>query len=212
MNPSFKEKLNRLLSLTKDYAGSVALEINPSKGSRGSNVRDRVRHGEKLGAGAGFNVENSEGIKLHRASAVIEHRNAKGELLSTETSYNVKTTAGIDQLFLQGYGSSGLSTNGFNYIALSNDSLTETTASTTLSNEIAANGLSRAQGTYAHTVGTGSCTIQKIFTCATSSQSAQKAALFNASSSGVMQHALAFSSRSLLVGDTLTLTYTISIS
>lgn len=133
-------------------------------------------------------------------------------LLDEDETENVKTNAGIDYLHLQGYGSSGLGANGFNYIALSNDTLTETATSTTLSNEIAANGLSRAQGTVAHTVGTTTTTVDKTFTCATSAQAAQKAALFTAASVGTMNHALAFTQRSLQVGDTLQVTFTITLS
>lgn len=133
------------------------------------------------------------------------------ETVSDETKTNVKTTVGIDFTHVQTYGSSGLGANGLNYIALSNDTLTETSASTTLSTEIAANGLTRAQGTVAHTTATTTTTVAKTFT-ATGSQSAQKAALFTAASAGTMNHALAFTARSLISGDTLTITFTLTIS
>ncbi len=151
-----------------------------------------------------------EHVLLPRASALIEHRNAKGELLHSEVSHNVITTAGRDFLHQQGYKDTGLGSNGLNYIALSNDTVSETSASTTLSNEIAANGLSRAQGTYAHTSGTNTTTISKTFT-ASGTQSAQKAALFTASSAGTMNHVLAFTQRALANGDTLAVTFTITL-
>lgn len=132
--------------------------------------------------------------------------------LSVDETANVKTNAGIDFLHVQGYGSSGLGANGLNFIALSNDSLTETSTSTTLSTEIAANGLTRAAGTVAHTTSTTTTTISKTFTCTTTSQAAQKAALFTAPSSGTMNHALAFTQRTLQVSDTLTITFTITLS
>lgn len=128
-----------------------------------------------------------------------------------DDSLNVKTTAGIDFTFSQTYGTAAQA-NGLNYIALSNDSLTETSASTTLSSEIAANGLTRAQGTYAHTNGQSTSTVSHTFTCATSSQSCQKAALFSASSSGTMNHVLSFTQRTLQVGDSIAVTYTITIT
>lgn len=134
-------------------------------------------------------------------------------LVWSEVTYNVKTTAGIDFTFSQSYNSTAAAqTNGLSWIALSNDSLTETSSSTTLSNEIAANGLTRAQGTYAHTNGQSTATVAKTFTCSTSSQAAQKAALFSASSSGTMHHALSFTQRTLQVGDTLAITFTITLS
>jgi hypothetical protein len=131
--------------------------------------------------------------------------------LSREVVHNVITTVGRDFIHTQSYGTSPAA-NGLNYIALSNDTLTETSASTTLSNEIAANGLSRAQGTVNHTVGATTTTVAKTFTCTTAPQAAQKAALFTASSSGTMNHALAFTQRSLQVNDTLAITFTITVS
>lgn len=132
------------------------------------------------------------------------------DVISDETIHNVITTVGRDFLHAQGYSTSPAA-NGLNYIGLSNDALTETSASTTLSNEIAANGLARAQGTVNHTAGTNTTTVAKTFTCATAPQSAQKAALFTASSSGTMNHALAFTQRSLQIGDSLAITFTITL-
>jgi hypothetical protein len=125
---------------------------------------------------------------------------------------NLITNVGRVQLHTQCYGTAGLLTNGFYYIALSNDTLTETAASTTLSAEIAANGLSRAAGTVTLAAGAGtSTTIAKTFT-ATGAQSAQKAALFTASSAGVMNHVLAFTQKTLANGESLTVTFTITTS
>ena len=133
------------------------------------------------------------------------------EVLSEEGTYNVITTVGRDFIHTQSYGTSPAA-NGLNYIALSNDALTETTASTTLSSEIAANGLSRAIGVITHTAGTTTTTIAKTFTCATAQQACRKAALFTASSGGTMNHALSFTQRTLEIGDTIAVTFTITIS
>ena len=132
------------------------------------------------------------------------------EVINDEITHNVITTVGRDYLHLQGYGTTGLGTNGLNWIGLSNDTLTETSASTTLSTEIAANGLTRAQGTYTHTAGTNTTTISRTFT-ATATQAAQKAALFTAVSGGTMNHALAFTQRTLANGDSLAITFTITL-
>lgn len=152
----------------------------------------------------------SEYVQLPRAKALIEHRNASGELLHSEVAHNVISTAGRDFLHQQGYKETGLGSVGLCYIGLSNDSLTETSASTTLSTEITTNGLARAIGTFAHTAGTNTSTISKTFT-ATGTQSAQKAALFTAASSGTMNHALSFTQRNLVNGDTLAVTFTITL-
>ena len=148
-----------------------------------------------------------------RAHGRIEHRNAEGVLLHAEDTDNLITNAGRVFLHTQGYSTASGVAAGFCYIALSNDSLTETATSTTLSTEIAANGLSRAIGTVTLASGAGtSTTIAKTFTCATAQQAAQKAALFTASSGGTMNHVLAFTQRTLQVGDTLAITFTITTS
>ena len=121
-----------------------------------------------------------ETIRLARASARIEHRRAKaftrvnGMLLPdlssyelvdpAETVFNVITTAGRDFLHTQGYDTAGGAANGFCFIGLSNDTLTETSASTVLSNEITTNGLGRAVAAFAHTAGTNTSTLTKVFT------------------------------------------------
>ena len=173
-------------------------------------------------------IQLADAIALPRAKGRIVHARRKADgteprylpdgsldlasvdIVSDETVHNVITNGGRDFLHTQGYGTAPAG-NGLNYIALSNDTLTETATSTTLSTEIAANGLSRAQGTVTHTAATNTTTIAHTFTCSTASQSAQKAALFTASSSGTMNHALAFTQRTLQVGDLIAITFTITL-
>jgi hypothetical protein len=133
------------------------------------------------------------------------------ETIYDDQSLNVKTLAGIDFLHVQGYGTAGLVTNGLNWIALSNDALTETNASTVLSSEIIANGLQRAQGAVVHTGGASTTTIAHTFT-ATGAQSCQKAALFALAAVGAMNHVLAFTQRTLQLNDTILITFTITLS
>ena len=132
------------------------------------------------------------------------------ELLHEEEAWNVITNVGRVFLHTQGYNTS-IAANGLNYIALSNDALTETSTSTTLSTEIAANGLTRAIGTVTLPTGSGNVTtVAKTFT-ASGAQAAQKAALFTAASTGTMNHALAFTQRTLATGDTLATTFSITL-
>ena len=130
-----------------------------------------------------------------------------------EHAYNVKINAGFVQLMAAVYSTQGTA-SGFKYVALSNDAVTETATSTTLSTEIAANGLARAIATYAQTSGVTpwSLTQTITFTCATSSQACQKAALFDAAAAGNMNHVLGFTQRTLQVGDQIQITFTITIS
>jgi hypothetical protein len=152
---------------------------------------------------------NHEHVGYGRAQMHVQHHRA-GSLLHEETVSNLITNVGRDFLHTQGYGLAPAG-NGLNFIALSNDPVTENAASTTLSNEIAANGLTRAAGTPAHTAGTNTTTVTNVFTCATAPQSAQKAALFTALAAGTMNHVLGFTPRALLVGDTLSITFTITL-
>jgi hypothetical protein len=176
-------------------------------------------------------MQLAEAIPVKRASARIVHfrqkQDAGGNLLPVrwlepevpdldsvdvlfeEVVHNVITTVGRDFLHTQTYGTAPAA-NGLNFIGLSNDVVTETSASTVLSNEIAANGLSRAVGAVAHTVGQNTTTVSKTFTCATGAQSAQKAALFTAGAAGTMNHVLGFTQRALQIGDQLAVTFTIT--
>ncbi len=150
-----------------------------------------------------------EGLRLHRAHMHLVHKRGD-KVISERDAYNVVTKAQIDFMFAQAYSTS-TGANGLNYIALSNDSLTETSTSTTLSSEITTNGLGRAQGTYAHTAAAATATVSKTFT-ASGTQACQKAALFSAASTGTMGHALSFTSVSMITGDTLAITFTITLS
>jgi hypothetical protein len=145
-----------------------------------------------------------------RAHGTVQVIRADGMREPFEHIDNLITNAGRVFLHTQGYATSGAASTGFCYVAVSNDSVTETAASTTLSTEIAVNGLSRAIGTVTLASGSGtSTTISKTFT-ATGAQLAQKAALFTASSAGIMNHVLAFTQRSLQTNDQLAVTFTIT--
>ena len=133
-------------------------------------------------------------------------------IVDEDSVWNQKTNVGCVFAHTQVYGTSP-GANGLNYIALSNDSLTENASSTTLSTEIASNGLTRHIGTVTLPTGSGTSTTVAYTFTATGAQSAQKAALFTASSSGTMNHALAFASgKTLANGDTLAVTFTITLS
>lgn len=192
-------------------------------------MREVIKMLEKAATKMGFRVGFGDEVPLGRASMLVTHRRPDNFLKDKVTGlfvpdprsyklvdepelvWNLITNAGRIALHKQGYDTSGLLTNGFNYIALSNDTVTETAASTTLSNEIIANGLDRAQGTVTLPTGTGNqTTIDKTFT-ATGAQSAQKAALFTAISGGTMNHVLGFTQRNLVTSDTLQVTFTITL-
>jgi hypothetical protein len=139
-----------------------------------------------------------------------------------EEVLNQLTNTGVQFLNQQGYqgpgagqGSYTMATNGLNWIALTNTAISPAPGDTTLSGEITTNGLSRAQGTVTYGLVSlvGTSTIANTFT-ASGTQSCQAAALFTVTGpppAGVMNHELTFTQRSLISGDTLAVTYTISL-
>jgi hypothetical protein len=120
----------------------------------------------------------------------------------------LRTTAGGDwQASVMGNTAAPPAT--CNYIALSNDATAPAAGDTAVASEIASNGLSRSQGTYAHTNGTASFTIQKVFS-ATGTQASQKAGLLNAASTGTLCFENTYTQVTVNNGDTLTVTWTIN--
>jgi hypothetical protein len=129
-----------------------------------------------------------------------------------ELVWNIVTNAGRDQLHLQCYGTTGLATNGLNYVGLSNDATAPDPTDTTLASELSGSGLTRAQGSVTHTGGTNLTTVQKVFTyIGVPAQGVQKSALFNLAAVGTMAHEVQFSTRTLNTNDSLTVTYSVSL-
>ncbi len=135
-----------------------------------------------------------------------------GVVIYDETQHNLITTAGVDWISRAIGGAAGAAP-GAQYIALTNDTTACGVGNTTLANEITgAGGLARALGTYAHTNGTATYTIQKQFTATATFGAVQKSALFTAAAAGVELACNTFSSANLINGDQITVTWTITIS
>lgn len=141
----------------------------------------------------------------------IERCNADPTTVFYESrQHNLVTNAGFDAIASQ-VGNTGTQDAACNYVAMSNDATAPAATDTTLTGEIAVNGLSRAQGTYSHTGGTKTFRIQKVFTFS-GTQSAQKSATFNASSAGTMCTEAAITSVSGVSGDTVTVNWDWTLS
>ncbi|MEO9362479.1 MAG: hypothetical protein ABI348_01140 [Nitrososphaera sp.] len=151
----------------------------------------------------------TDGLTPHGYVTVTVTRD--GQEIYHNEQHNLITNAGKDFISQQ-IGSNGTAAaNGANYIALTNTAITPAVGDTTLSGEITNNGLSRAQGTYAHTNGQSTFTVSKTFT-ATGATAAQAAGLFTAPSGGTMMAENIFTPVSLASGDQLTITWTITLS
>lgn len=143
----------------------------------------------------------------------VEARHADGTVFFKETSHNLFVDEGKEFAEDQLLATSGIGTNGANYIAVSNDGTAPTAGETTCDTEITANGFARAQGTVTDT-GTGTNTVSKTFT-ATGAQSVQKTCLFTDVTSGEPDTLLAmntFTQVSLVTDDQLTVTWSVTLS
>jgi hypothetical protein len=135
-----------------------------------------------------------------------------------EEAWNLVTDGGRVAIHTYIYGttsqrSSASLGTGLNYIALSNDGTAAAAGDTTLTGELSGNGLSRVQGAVTLPTGSGTVTtIATTFTYSGVSQAVQKTALFDAGSGGKMAHEILFTQRSLATNDTLTLTFSITLS
>jgi len=134
-----------------------------------------------------------------------------------EVADNIVTDAGRVTLHTFIYGKAadrvGLGA-GMHFIGISNDATAPAAGDTTLASELSADGLGRAEGTVTLPTGSGTITtVSNQFTyTGGGSQGVQKTALFDASSSGNMAHEIQFTQRTLFTNDTLTLTFSITLT
>jgi hypothetical protein len=140
----------------------------------------------------------------HYVHVVARHRD--GTVFLDYWGHNLRVNAGINWQYNQMAGTTAAVCT---YIALTNTAITPAATDTALSGEITTNGLARALGTPTHTSNATSYTLANTFT-ATGTQAAQAAGMFNASSSGTLCFENTFTQASLVSGDTLTVTWTIT--
>jgi len=130
---------------------------------------------------------------------------------SQQEVHNLLTDAGRDFLHQQGYATSGITTDGANYIAVSDDGGAPADGDTSLTGEITSGGLSRAQASVSHSAGNNTTELQNTFTATASHTNVQKSALFTAATSGTMVHEATFSAVNLENNDQLQVTWTITL-
>lgn len=128
------------------------------------------------------------------------------------------TNAGQDAFFAQ-HINTGAQPAAFTYGALSADTTTESTASTTLTSEIttAGGGLLRKQMTYAHTTATNTGTLTATWTANGSDAlpvTIARIGILNAASAGTLGYDKKFTTTAVLSasGDALTVTFTLTRS
>lgn len=100
-----------------------------------------------------------------------------------------------------------------NWMAITENTTAPADADTALLGELTGGGLARAQAAYAHTAGASTYTLTKTFTSSdATARTANKVGVFNASTAGTMMFETPVPSPPTLVsGDSLTLTHTVTI-
>lgn len=130
---------------------------------------------------------------------------------SEQLTHNIVTDAGFD-LISKAVSDTATQPAACNYIAVTNTAITPAAGDTTLSGEINnTNGLGRAIGTFAHSNGTKTYTVTKVFT-ATGTVASQATGLFNAASTGTLCYEATYTPVTVNSADTLTVTWTITLS
>jgi hypothetical protein len=137
----------------------------------------------------------------------------------TTATHNLITTGGIDWLACVMVPRTTTHCLGVDkYIALSTDATAPAASdcglgsnACTLTGETNGLQLTRTAGAYAHTNGSATYTLINTFTASGSFTGVQKSALFNEASSGAMIFENTFSSTNMASGDTLQVTWTITL-
>jgi len=127
---------------------------------------------------------------------------------------NLLTNNGRDLFHAQCYTNTSAGTRGSGFVAVTESTITPAAGDTSLTGEIATNGLSRADATTkTHSAGTNATTIEHTFTASGSFTSVLASALFNASSGVTMTHIANFTTGSgtLATNDTLKVTWTLNL-
>ena len=129
--------------------------------------------------------------------------------------HNLLCNAGRDAFHNLCYINVSAGSVAYNFIAVTEATITPAAGDTTLSAEITTNGLGRAASSpiAAHTNGTNTSTMEKTYTASGAFTDVKASATFNASSGGTMAHIANFTTGSgtLATNDTLKVTWTLQL-
>lgn len=148
-------------------------------------------------------------------SAIVTKARTGEQRTISVLNHNLLTDAGKDWMHAQVYTNTTAGTRGAGFVASTESVITPAVANTTLTGEIATNGLSRADATTkTHTAASNSTLIEHTFTATGAFTSVLASALFNASSAGTMPHIANFTTGSgtLATNDTLKISWTLNLS
>lgn len=150
-----------------------------------------------------INVKADSYITIKDSSGNVKFYYEHPALLTTVGKDFVKVCLGVN-------ASCGTPT-AFDFIAVGGNTSAFAVSDTTLANEVSGNGLTRAFGTYAST-GTGAWRIEKDFAVTGTQNNINSTGLFNQSATGILFAEDTFANTNVANGDTLNITWTVSVS
>lgn len=141
----------------------------------------------------------------------VKHFSKTGELLSTYKTNNTITNAGKAQIALL---AGDASATPFTYLAVGTSTTAPAASQTALAAEITDTGLARAAATVSRTTTTQTNdTLSLVYTwTASGSKTVEEVGIFNASSAGTMLGRALTSTKSLVNGEQLQVTYTVAFA
>lgn len=143
----------------------------------------------------------------------IDHFDASGNLIQSVETPNVITNAGLTEVAGLFCSDVKASYTAFDYIGVGTGTTAATFTNTTLVTEITNSGLARAATTgtlVTTTVANDTAQFVKSFSV-TASQAVTESAVFNAASSGTMLCRQTFSAINVVSGDTLQITWKVTL-
>ena len=149
---------------------------------------------------------------IHGYVTVVKNAGKQDEEILCKNKHNLLTNAGRDYFHAQCYTNTSAGGIGVNYIALSENSSGANATHTAVAGEINSGGLTRVQATTrTHSSGTNTTTLAQTFTASATFTAVQLSGLLNASSTGTLGHEATFTSVALVSGDTLSVTWTLTL-
>jgi len=154
------------------------------------------------------------GMKEHSISqgrlTVIKNMGKPNEEIICKDKRNLLTDAGRTKAHAQIYTNTSAGARGCGFVAVTVNTGAPADGDTVLTGEITTGGLARADASTKSTT-TNTTTISHTFTASATHTAVQKAALFDAASTGTMYHINTFTATTLISSDTLTVTWTLTL-
>ena len=179
---------------------------------RTMSLSDNITNGEAFDYTVGHSPSLTSESPIHGYVTITKNVGKPNEEIIVKNKHNLLTNGGRDYFHAQCYTNTSAGGVGANFIALSENSGGANATHTEVANEISTSGLSRAlASTRTHSSGTNTTTLQNTFTASGSFSAVQLSGLLNASSSGTLAHEATFTSVALVSGDTLQVTWTLTL-